>query len=206
MTKSEDIKRVLDSYFPNPKCPLNYEKDYELLIAVMLSAQTTDERVNEVTRELFKYSLSDLATMDTSIIEKIIKPVGTQKRKSEYVKKICERLISDHAGHVPHDREYVESLPGVGHKTCNVVFGEIFGEPTFAVDTHVQRTSKRLGIAKDGDSVEEIEKKLCKFFPAEEWCKTHVQMVLFGRHKCKAKNPLCDDCPFRDSICKKTRD
>lgn len=206
MTKSEKIKKVLDSYFPDPKCPLNYEKDYELLLAVMLSAQTTDERVNEVTKELFKYSLLELASLDVSVIEKIIKPVGTQKRKSEYVKRICERLLVDHDGKVPYDREYVENLPGVGHKTCNVVFGEIFGEPTFAVDTHVARTSKRLGIADSDDGVQDIEKKLCAFFPADSWCKTHVQMVLFGRHKCKAKNPICDGCPFKDSICKKTRD
>lgn len=203
---SKSIQKVLDSYFPNPKCPLNYEKDYELLLAVMLSAQTTDERVNEVTKTLFKYSIRELAALDVAVIESIIKPVGTQKRKSEYIHRICKRLIDDYDGRVPYDRKYVESLPGVGHKTCNVVFGELFNEPTFAVDTHVFRTSKRLGIAEDGNDVQVVEEKLCKFFPSDVWNKTHIQMVLFGRHKCKAKNPDCKDCPFKNSICKKTRD
>ncbi len=206
MMKNRDIIKELDVLFPNPKCPLNYTLDYELLLAVMLSAQTTDERVNEVTKELFKYDIEELALMDAKKIEDIIKPVGTQKRKSEYVKRICETLVRDYESRVPHDRTVVESLPGVGHKTCNVVFGELFGDPTFAVDTHVTRVSKRLGLSEQTDGVEDIEKKLCSFFESDTWCKTHVQMVLFGRHICKAKNPLCEKCPFKNSICKKPRD
>lgn len=205
MMKSREILDNLDVLIPNPKCPLNYSKDYELLIAVMLSAQTTDERVNMVTEKLFKYSLEDLAVVEANEIEEIIKPVGTQKRKAEYVQKIAQRLLDERDGHVPNDRAYIESLPGVGHKTCNVVLSELFGEPSLAVDTHVARVSKRLGLADEEDDVLTIENKLRKFFPREEWSKVHVQLVLFGRHTCKAMKPLCEECPFK-SICKKTRD
>lgn len=189
---------VLDKLFPDPKCPLNYNKDYELLIAVMLSAQCTDERVNQVTKTLFKYSLKELAEMDTSEIENIIKPVGTQKRKSEYVKNIAQKLIEFANGKVPYDRTFVESLPGVGHKTCNVVFSEIYLEPNLAVDTHVTRVAKRLGLALDTDDVLKIEKKLCRFFPKNSWRKVHIQLVLFGRHICKASKPSCNSCPFSE--------
>lgn len=203
MMKSEEVLRILDILVPNPKCPLNYKKDYELLLAVMLSAQTTDDRVNMVTEKLFKYDIAELANLKTEVLENIIKPVGTQKRKSEYIKKIAMKLIEDHKGRVPHDRSYVESLPGVGHKTCNVVFSELFEEPNLAVDTHVSRVSKRLSLAAAADDVLEIEHKLCKFFPESSWSKVHVQLVLFGRYRCKAKNPLCDDCPFKNKLCKK---
>lgn len=204
--KNKYILDNLDILVPNPKCPLNYKKDYELLLAVMLSAQTTDERVNKVTEELFKYDIFELADLDIHKIEEFIKPVGTQKRKAEYVKKIARKLIDECEGKVPFDREYIESLPGVGHKTANVVLSELFGEPSLAVDTHVTRVSKRLGLAKDNDDVSTIEKKLCKFFPKEKWSTVHVQLVLFGRYTCKAKNPMCDICPFKNSICKKPRD
>lgn len=202
---SKYILERLDKLVPNPKCPLQYSKDYELLLAVMLSAQTTDERVNSVTKELFKYNIDELANLDTSVIESIIKPVGTQKRKSIYVKEICNRLIKDYDGHVPHDRKYVESLPGVGHKTCNVLFSEIFDEPALAVDTHVTRVSKILGLTNENDDVLEIEHKLCAFFPKNKWARVHVQLVLFGRYTCKAKNPECTTCPFNGK-CLKTRE
>ncbi|HBA37424.1 MAG TPA: endonuclease III [Firmicutes bacterium] len=206
MKNSERILRELDKMVPNPKCPLNYTRDYELLLAVMLSAQTTDERVNMVTKELFKYDLRQLSTMDTEKIEEIIKPVGTQKRKSAYIKEIAKILLEKTDGKVPYDRAFVEGLPGVGHKTCNVVFSEIFNEPTLAVDTHVARTSKRLGLAGFDADVVEIEEALCNFFPKSSWSKVHVQLVLFGRHKCKATKPLCDDCPFKNKECKKTQE
>lgn len=200
---SKYILEKLDALVPNPKCPLNYTRDYELLLAVMLSAQTTDERVNSVTKELFKYDIKELANMPVERIEEIIKPVGTQKRKSEYVKKICTKLIEDHDGKVPFDRDYIESLPGVGHKTCNVLFAELFNEPALAVDTHVTRVSRILGLTDESDDVIKIEEKLMKFFPKETWCKVHVQLVLFGRYTCKAKNPECENCPFNGQ-CKKT--
>ncbi len=203
--KSKEIIEKLDRLIPNPKCPLEYSKDYELLMAVMLSAQSTDDRVNSVTKELFKFDLNDLADLDPSIIEEIIKPVGTQKRKTEYIKKIASSLLKDHDGHVPNDRDYIEKLPGVGHKTCNVVLSELYGVPSLAVDTHVTRVSKRLDLAEETDDVLEIERKLCEFFPRESWSKIHVQLVLFGRYTCKANNPLCESCPFNTGICKKTR-
>lgn len=201
---SKYILETLDKLVPNPKCPLNYTKDYELLLAVMLSAQTTDERVNSVTKNLFKYDIRELASMGTTQIEEIIKPVGTQKRKSEYIKKICTKLLEDQNGKIPHDREYIESLPGVGHKTCNVLFTELFDEPALAVDTHVSRTSKILGLTLETDDVLTVEKKLMEFFPKSKWARVHVQLVLFGRHTCKAKNPECSKCPFYKK-CLKTK-
>lgn len=203
--KTNNIKKELDKLIPNPRCPLNYTEDYELLLAVMLSAQSTDERVNQVTKELFKYDLRELSEMDTEIIEEMIKPVGTQRRKASYIKKIAHSLLRDYDGKVPHDRDYIESLPGVGHKTCNVVLAEIFKEPSLAVDTHVTRVSKRLGLASDDDDVLTIEKKLCDHFDRKDWREVHVQMVLFGRHICKAIKPLCEDCPFHNRECKKPR-
>lgn len=205
MNKDEVLK-ILDMLVPNPTCPLNYDKDYELLLAVMLSAQTTDDRVNMVTKELFKYNLQELANLDVETIENIIKPVGTQKRKSKYVHDITSSLLTSANGKVPHDRKYVESLPGVGHKTANVVFGELFNEPTLAVDTHVARVSVRLELASKEDDVLKIEEKLMTFFPKEKWTRVHVQLVLFGRYTCKAINPKCTDCPFKDNMCTKNRD
>ncbi len=204
--KKEKIIAVLDEYVPNPKCPLNYKKDYELLFAVMLSAQSTDDRVNSVTGELFKYSLEELAGLDTHIIEEIIRPVGTQKRKSEYIHSIANILLKETNSKVPHDRDFVESLPGIGHKTCNVVFSEIYNEPTFAVDTHVARVSKRLGLTSENADVVKIEQDLMNFFPKEKWGRLHVQFVLFGRYTCKAVKPLCENCPFKNKECKRPQD
>lgn len=199
---TNDILKALDVLVPNPKCSLNYEKDYELLIAVMLSAQSTDARVNMVTKELFKYDISELAELDVLKIEDMIKSVGTQKRKAQYVKEICRRLLAETEGKVPHNREFVESLPGIGHKTCNVVFAEIFGDATIAVDTHVSRVSRRLGWASEDDDVLKIEKKLQNIFPQNCWSKLHLQLVLFGRHHCTSRNPECEICPFNKTICK----
>ena len=202
MINSKLIMDNLDKIIPNPKCELNYNKDYELLIAVVLSAQSTDKRVNMVTKELFsKYNLSTLKDIDLKILEDIIRPVGTYQRKAYYIKEIASRLIKDYNGKVPNNREYLESLPGVGRKTTNVVISNLFDEPAFAVDTHVARVSKRLGIAKEKDDVLTIEKKLMKIFPKDKWSRLHHQFVLFGRYICKSKNPNCIDCPF-NIMCK----
>ena len=203
--KSDEILSALDTLIPDPKCALDYEKDYELLIAVMLSAQSTDKRVNIVTKELFKYSLDELANMDEEDIIKIIKSVGTYHKKAKFIKQIASSLIENYDGKVPHDRKYLESLPGVGHKTTNVVFSELFNEPAIAVDTHVTRVSKRLGLAKENDDVVKIEKKLQRKFPRDKWGRLHLQLVLFGRHFCTAKKPSCEDCPFNNKACKKPR-
>ena len=165
MSKKELITNYLDTLIPNPKAELKYSKDYEFLIAVMLSAQTTDKRVNSVTEELFKYNIYELRDMDILKLEMILRPIGTFKKKAIFLKGICKRLIEDYDGVVPNDRKYLESLPGVGHKTVNVFLNEIYNVPTIAVDTHVERISKRLSLAEESDTVTEVEKKLEKYFP-----------------------------------------
>ena len=195
--------KLLDEMVPNPHCTLDYIKDYELLIATV-SAQCTDERVNQVTPNLFKYDIYELAKMKPTDIVDIIRPCGNMNRKSEYIIEIAKRLVNDHDGKVPNDREYLESLPGVGRKVCNVVIANLFDVPAFAVDTHVFRVSKRLGIAKDKDDVLEVEKKLMKTFPKEKWLKLHHQLLLLGRYTCTAKSPKCDICKL-NKICKKNK-
>lgn len=190
---------ALDKMVPEVKCELHYTHPYELLIGVVLSAQSTDKRVNMVTKELWEtYSLETLAKAKQSDVEAILKPVGTQRRKAEYIIKIAASLLENYNGEVPNNREYLESLPGVGHKTANVVLSEIFDVPAIAVDTHVARVSKRLGLAKDKDDVVQIEKKLMKKLPKEKWGRCHLQLVLFGRYHCKAKNPACNSCLLKD--------
>lgn len=198
----DKIINYLDELFPDARCELVYHKDYELLIATVLSAQCTDKRVNMVTNELFsKYDIFSLAKASLKEIERIIKPVGTFTRKAMYIKTIAERLVADYNGTVPNNREYLESLPGVGRKTCNVVLSNIYDVPAIAVDTHVERVSKRLGLAKNNDNVNVVEKKLMKFFPKEKWSRLHHQLVLFGRYKCKSISPICEGCKFH-SDCK----
>ena len=197
MIDSKEIITSLDKLIPNPVCELEYNLDYELLIATVLSAQSTDKRVNMVTKELFsKYNLFDLQKLDLNVIESIIKPVGTYKRKAQYIKEIATRLIEDYDGVVPNNREYLEKLPGVGRKTTNVVLSNLFSVPAIAVDTHVYRVSIRLGIANNDDSVFVVEQKLMQFFPKDKWSRLHHQLVLFGRYTCKSQNPKCYDCPF----------
>lgn len=196
------IVKYLDEIIPNPKCELNYNKDYELLIATMLSAQTTDKKVNQVTDVLFKKydTLEKLRKSNVNDIIEIIKPIGTYNKKANNIINIAKRLkeVNDI---VPNDRKFLESLNGVGRKTTNVVLSNLYNEPYIAVDTHVQRVSKRLGITKSDDVVK-IEKTLYNFFKGEDFCKLHHQLVLFGRYYCKAKKPECASCKLKD-ICKK---
>lgn len=207
MMKKEKINLIceyLDTLFSDPKCELNYSKDYELLIAVMLSAQTTDKRVNEVTKIIFeKYpTLAELKDAKLEDITSIIRPLGTYQRKASYLLEIANILYYQYDGVVPNDRDKLEAMPGVGRKVANVVLSEWFKEPSIAVDTHVDRVSKRLRLAKVNDSVLEVEKKLQKIFPVDDWSKRHLQLVLFGRYYCKSQKPLCDNCRLKD-ICKK---
>lgn len=189
----------LDNIIDNPRCELLYNKDYELLIATILSAQSTDKRVNIVTKKLFsKYDLDGLSKADLNDIESIIKSVGTYKRKAMYIKEVAKRLMNDYNGVVPNNREYLESLPGVGRKTASVVLGILFDEPSFAVDTHVFRVSKRFGITNDKDDVLSTEVKLKEYFDKDKWNYINSAMVLFGRYVCTAKNPKCNDCPFKN--------
>jgi endonuclease-3 len=196
------IENYLDEIIPNPKCELNYNKDYELLLATMLSAQTTDKRVNMVTDILFKKypTIESLANANIKDVKEIIRPVGTFNIKGSNVVAISKKLLEDYGGKVPNDREYLESLPGVGRKTTNVVLSNLFNVPCIAVDTHVARVSVRLGLALAKDTPLEIEKKISKKFKKSELCRRHHQLVLFGRYFCKAKSPLCDECKLQD-IC-----
>ena len=195
----KEIEDYLVSLFPNPKCELNYNKDYELVIAVMLSARATDKMVNSVTSVLFeKYnSLELLVGSDIEDIKRIIKRVGTYNKKAMFVKEIASELLTKYDGVVPNDRKALESLPGVGRKCANVILSNLFDYPAIAVDTHVSRVSKRLGLAKENDDVLKIEKKLMKKFAKSVWSRRHHQMVLFGRYYCKSINPSCDGCKLK---------
>lgn len=194
------LLEYLDYLFPDPKCELKYETDYQLLIAVVLSAQSTDKRVNSVTPIIFsKYkTLEELKNASLEDLEEIIRPVGSFRKKAQYVKGIATRLVDEFDGKVPVDREVLESFPGVGRKTVNVFFAEFYHYPAIAVDTHVERVSKRLKLAFLKDSVLDVERKLMKKVPKERWAKFHLQMVLFGRYYCKAVKPLCKDCPLKE--------
>lgn len=198
------ISLYLDYLFPEPKCELIYNSDYELLIAIVLSAQSTDKRVNSVTPILFdRYkSLKALKMASPLDIESIIRPVGSYHKKASYVIGIAKILCDEYNGVVPQDRDLLEKMPGVGRKTVNVFLSEYYNVPAIAVDTHVERVSKRLRMAYNKDNVLTIEKKLMKKFPKEEWGRRHLQLVLFGRYYCKAVKPLCDACELKD-ICKR---
>lgn len=200
----EYIIENLNRLYPDAHCELNHKDSFELLIAVVLSAQTTDVSVNRVTPALFeKYpdaiSLSEASEED---VMRLIHSIGLYKNKSRNIINLAKELVKRFDGEVPSKREELESLPGVGRKTANVVLSNCFDYPAFAVDTHVSRVSKRLMIARKDDDVLTIEKKLMKFFPRNCWSRLHHQFIFFGRYKCKAKNPECTDCPFRDS-CRK---
>ncbi len=203
MNKVEVIEKCLDDMFKDPNCELNYHNDYELLIAIVLSAQTTDKRVNNVTSILFdRYkNLEELSNADIKDIENILRPLGSFRKKALYVKEIARILLLDYNGKVPIKRKELEAMPGVGRKTVNVFLGEFYNVPLIAVDTHVERVSKRLGLAKDDDSVRDVEEKLKRKFKRDVWAKRHLQLVLFGRYHCKALSPNCDVCKLKD-ICK----
>ena len=203
-SSKEYIIENLNRLYPDAHCELNHKDSFELLIAVVLSAQTTDVSVNRVTPALFeKYpdaiSLSEASEED---VMRLIHSIGLYKNKSRNIINLAKELVKRFDGEVPSKREELESLPGVGRKTANVVLSNCFDYPAFAVDTHVSRVSKRLMIARKDDDVLTIEKKLMKFFPRNCWSRLHHQFIFFGRYKCKAKNPDCTDCPFRDS-CRK---
>lgn len=199
---NKEFYDILDEIIPEPKCSLEYNNDYELLIATVLSAQCTDARVNIVTKELFsRYNIYQLATISTEEIKEIIRPCGNMNKKSVFIKQIAISLTKDYQGIVPNNREYLESLPGVGRKTANVVLANIFNVPAFAVDTHVERVSKRLGFAQVDDSVLIVEKKLMKLFPQEYWNKLHHQLLLFGRYICQSRSPKCQSCKLQN-FCK----
>ena len=202
MNKTQISEEYIDNLIPNPKCELNYNKDYELLIATMLSAQTTDKRVNEVTDILFKKydNLEKLRNADIEDIKNIIKPVGTYNKKAKAIIDIAHAL-KEKNDIVPNDRKFLESLSLVGRKTTNVVLSNIYHVNCIAVDTHVKRVSIRLNIAKHNDDLLTIENKLNKYFKNQDLSRIHHQLVLFGRYYCKASKPDCNNCEL-NKICK----
>lgn len=202
MTKNELICNYLDELFEDPKCELNYTKDYELLMAVVLSAQSTDKRVNQCTDILFKKypTVESFIAAPVEDVQEIIRPIGSFHKKSGYLKEIATILVEKYDGKVPTDREILESFPGVGRKTTNVFLSEFYHVPAIAVDTHVERISKRLRLANKKDNVKIVEQKLMKKFKKEEWAKRHLQLVLFGRYYCKAVKPECENCKLKE-IC-----
>lgn len=210
MMKKENRVKIIENYldylFPDPKCELNYNTDYELLIAIVLSAQSTDKRVNSVMPILLeKYpNLDSLSKANLEDLEDILRPIGSYHKKALYVKEIAKLLCFKYDGRVPKSRKILESFPGVGRKTVNVFLSEFYNIPAIAVDTHVERVSKRLYLAKEKDSVIEVEEKLKRAFKREVWAKRHLQLVLFGRYYCKAVKPLCDNCKLKN-ICKKEK-
>ena len=199
-TNISPILEYLDELFPHASCELFYTKDYELVIAVMLSAQTTDKSVNNVTRLLFnKYqSLDALNAAPLEDIEEIIKQIGLYKNKAKNLKGIVKDLIEKFNYQVPSDKDLLQTLPGVGNKTAGVIRAEIFKIPDLPVDTHVARISKRLGLAKKDDEPIEIERKLKRLIPEDRWIKSHHQLIHFGRYFCTARNPQCENCKIKD--------
>ena len=193
--------------FPSAKCELFYSKDYELVIAVMLSAQTTDKSVNAVTPILFnKYpSLEDLNNAPLEDIEEILKPIGLYKNKAKNLKGIVKDLLERFNGKVPSNKDELMTLPGVGNKTAGVIRAEIFQIPDLPVDTHILRISKRLNLAKKEDEPIDVERKLKKLIPEERWIKSHHQLIHFGRYFCTARNPQCENCKISDMCTNKRK-
>lgn len=194
--KTNDIINFFNLNYSHAKCSLNYTTDYSLLIAIMLSAQCSDKKVNQVTDLFFsKYkSLEEINKLSLEEIEGFIKPLGLYKNKSIYLKNIVHDLIFKFHGKVPNNKKEIMSLPGVGNKTANVFLVEWFKIPEFPVDTHIKRISKRLDLVNETDDVLTIENKLKEIFPKENWINLHHQIIFFGREQCKALNPRCEDC------------
>lgn len=186
--------------FPEAHCELNHSNPFELVIAVALSAQCTDALVNKVTRNLFqKYKTpEDYLQVSIEELQEDIRSIGLYRNKAKNIQKLCRLLLAEYGGVVPRDRDELTKLPGVGRKTANVVVSVAFGVPAIAVDTHVERVSKRLGFCRWKDSVLEVEKALMKKVPLDEWSITHHRMIFFGRYHCKAQNPQCEICPLLD--------
>ncbi|WP_121612040.1 endonuclease III [Mesobacillus foraminis] len=201
MLNKTQIRYCLDEMgkmFPEAHCELNHSNPFELVIAVALSAQCTDALVNKVTKNLFeKYKTpEDYLGVPLEELQQDIRSIGLFRNKAKNIQKLCRMLLDDYGGIVPKDRDELTKLPGVGRKTANVVVSVAYGVPAIAVDTHVERVSKRLGFCRWKDSVLEVEKALMKKVPEEEWSVTHHRMIFFGRYHCKAQNPQCEICPL----------
>lgn len=203
MLTKPQIRFCLDKIgemFPDAHCELNHSNPFELVIAVSLSAQCTDALVNKVTKTLFeKYKTpEDYLAVPLEELQNDIRSIGLYRNKAKNIQKLCLMLLNDYNGELPIDRDELTKLPGVGRKTANVVVSVAFGIPAIAVDTHVERVSKRLAICRWKDSVLEVEKTLMKKVPKDEWSITHHRMIFFGRYHCKAQTPQCESCPLLD--------
>ncbi|WP_163537627.1 endonuclease III [Gracilibacillus sp. YIM 98692] len=199
----DTVMEEMEKMFPRAECELNHDNPFELLVAVVLSAQCTDNLVNKVTKDLFqKYKApEDYINVPLEELQQDIRSIGLYRNKSKNIRKMCQTLIEEYDGQVPVTKQELEKLAGVGRKTANVVASVAFHEPAIAVDTHVERVSKRLGICRWKDSVLEVEKTLMHKIPKEEWSNTHHRFIFFGRYHCKAKAPQCEICPLLD-ICR----
>jgi endonuclease III len=203
MLNKTQIRYCLDTMgemYPEAHCELVHSNPFELVIAVALSAQCTDVLVNKVTKNLFqKYKTpEDYLSVSLEELQNDIRSIGLYRNKAKNIQKLCRLLLDEYNGEVPRDRDELTKLPGVGRKTANVVVSVAYGIPAIAVDTHVERVSKRLAICRWKDSVLEVEKTLMRKVPEDEWSVTHHRMIFFGRYHCKAQNPQCDICPLLD--------
>lgn len=203
---TDEILDELERQFPNAHCELYHRNAFELIIAVVLSAQTTDEAVNKVTPALFEaFSTPEaMANADLKDIEAKIKRIGLYRNKARSIQNLSKSLLETYDGEIPSSMKELTQLAGVGRKTANVVRSVWFDIPALAVDTHVERISKRLGLAKVGDSVEAVEEKLKRKIKRDRWNRAHHLMIFFGRYRCTARNPQCDGCAFA-SFCKKDK-
>jgi len=195
--KIKNILNILDEHYPDVKVALHYSNPLELLVATILSAQCTDERVNQITPYLFKKypTAKDYATADLKTLEEDIKPTGFYKNKAKHIKECCQVLVEKYNGQVPANLEVLTKLPGIGRKTANVVLGNAFDMPGIVVDTHVRRVANRLGLTKHQDPLK-IEKDLMQLIPKEKWTKFSLQLTWHGRRICKARKPQCNKCPL----------
>lgn len=194
----EEILDEMQRMFPQAKAELNHTNAYELTVAVTLSAQATDISVNKVTPALFKAypSVHELAVADISDVERIIKSLGLYRNKAKSIIKMAQQVVENFDGEIPSKHRDLLTLGGVGQKTANVIVSVAFDQPAIAVDTHVTRVSKRLMLAKEGDDVLAIERKLKRKIQRNRWTKAHHLFIFFGRYHCKAQNPSCESCPF----------
>ncbi len=195
--RAKEILEILESLYPEVPIPLDHKDPYTLLVAVLLSAQCTDERVNQITPELFALADNafDMARQDVETIKAIIRPCGLSPAKSKAIKGLSELIIANHNGEVPSSFEELEALPGVGHKTASVVMSQAFGYPAFPVDTHIHRLAYRWKLSS-GKNVVQTEKDLKSCIPKELWNKAHLQIIFFGREYCPARGHKPDLCPI----------
>lgn len=198
---SKSMLRLLEDTYPDAHCELNFSNPFELLIATILSAQATDQKVNQITERLFRNykTPEDFLTLSLSEMEKAIKEIGLYHNKAKNILATCRILVEKYEGEVPHDFAALTELPGVGRKTANVVLSNAFGIPALAVDTHVLRVSNRLGLAI-GTNPDSIEKQLMSLIPREKWSHAHHLLIWHGRRTCAARNPRCQDCTLL-SLC-----